>query len=218
MELKNKKINFLGDSITEGAGASEYKKSYTQIIAAKTGAICRNYGISGTRIARQTESWGSPDYDRDFCSRYDSMDPDADIIVIFGGTNDYGHGDAPLGSMSDRSDATFYGALHTLYRGVIEKYPEAKIIVLTPLHRFGDDMPSAEGAGTSVHLLKDYVHAIREVAEYYSLPVLDLFATVGIQPNVPIIMEKYTADGLHPNDRGHQIIADKIINFLEREF
>ena len=25
----------------------------------------------------------------------------------------------------------------------------------------------------------------------------------------------YTADGLHPNDRGHKVIAEKIIKFLE---
>ena len=63
----------------------------------------------------------------DYCRRYKTMDPDADIIVVFGGTNDFGHGDAPLGEMSDRTVDTFYGALHTLYTSLITRYPEAPI-------------------------------------------------------------------------------------------
>ena len=56
MELKGKKINFLGDSITEGVGASEEQFMYPNVIAAECGlAAARNYGISGTRIARQDD-------------------------------------------------------------------------------------------------------------------------------------------------------------------
>ena len=59
-----------------------------------------------------------------------------------------------------------------------------------------------------------YVAIIREVAEYYSIPVLDLFACSGLQPCVPIIQQKYLPDGLHPNDAGHEILAEKIAGFL----
>ena len=59
-----------------------------------------------------------------------------------------------------------------------------------------------------------YVDIIREVAEFYSLPVLDLFASSGLQPKVPVIQEKYVHDGLHPNDAGHKIIADRLTAFL----
>ena len=63
--------------------------------------------------------------------------------------------------------------------------------------------------------LIDYVKAIREVAEYYSIPVLDLYANSGIQPNVIKIRETYTIDGLHPNDTGHRYIAEKFLEFME---
>ena len=115
MELKNLKVNFIGDSITEGVGASSYETCYVSRFAAMTGAICRNYGISGTRIARRKVPYEIPEFDRDFNSRYHLMEEDADVIVVFGGTNDYGHGDAPIGEMSDRTVWTFYGALHCLY-------------------------------------------------------------------------------------------------------
>lgn len=53
MELKGKVINFLGDSITEGHGTSDKAYRFTSLIQNSTGAICNNYGISGTRIAKQ---------------------------------------------------------------------------------------------------------------------------------------------------------------------
>ena len=214
MELKGTKINFLGDSITEGAGTSSPDRMFTMLIEREYGAICQNYGIGGTRIARQKtpteEKW-----DRDFISRVPEMDNDADIVVVFGGTNDFGHGDAPIGTMSDRTPYTFYGALHCLYTALIEKYPGVPIVVLTPLHRITEDIPTGDNKPAPVGTLKEYVNIIREVAEYYSLPVLDLFKESGLQPKIPVIQQKYVPDGLHPNDAGNEILAHKIARFLE---
>lgn len=216
MDLKNLKINFLGDSITEGAGASSINKCYVNLIAENYGAICRNYGVGGTRIAIQKKSSECPQYDRNFVTRVDEMEQDADVVVIFGGTNDYGHGDAPLGDFSDTCNDTFYGALHNLYTSVINKYPDSLIIVLTPLHREGEQNPCGEGGRKPgpVAPLKVYCDIIRDVAQYYSLPVIDLYSTSGIQPNIPIIKQKYTVDGLHPNDVGHAKIAKIIAKFI----
>ena len=214
MELKGTKINFLGDSITEGAGTSSHDKMFTMLIEREYGAICQNYGIGGTRIARQktatVEKW-----DRDFISRVPEMDADADIVVVFGGTNDFGHGDAPLGTMSDRTPYTFYGALHCLYTALTEKYPDVPVVILTPLHRLNEDSPKGDNKPAPVGTLKEYVNIIREVAEYYSLPVLDLFKESGLQPKIPVIQQKYVPDGLHPNDDGNAILAHKIARFLE---
>lgn len=214
MELKGTKINFLGDSITEGAGTSSPDRMFTMLIEREYGAICQNYGIGGTRIARQKtpteEKW-----DRDFISRVPEMDNDADIVVVFGGTNDFGHGDAPLGTMSDRTPYTFYGALHCLYTALTEKYPDVPVVILTPLHRWNEDCPKGDNKPEPVGTLKEYVNIIREVAEYYSLPVLDLFKESGLQPKVPVIQQKYIPDGLHPNDDGNAILAHKIARFLE---
>ena len=214
MELKGTKINLLGDSITEGAGTSSHDKMFTMLIEREYGAICQNYGIGGTRIARQKtpteEKW-----DRDFISRVPEMDNDADIVVVFGGTNDFGHGDAPLGTMSDRTPYTFYGALHCLYTALTEKYPGVPVVILTPLHRWNEDSPKGDNKPAPVGTLKEYVNIIREVAEYYSLPVLDLFKESGLQPKIPVIQQKYVPDGLHPNDDGNAILAHKIARFLE---
>ncbi|MBQ3105434.1 MAG: SGNH/GDSL hydrolase family protein [Lachnospiraceae bacterium] len=216
MVLKGKTILFLGDSITEGMGASDVSKCYVSLIADEEGADCINYGISGTRIARQRKPSEDPKHDLDFLSRVPKMQEKADCIVVFGGTNDFGHGDAPLGTFEDRSPYTFYGALHLLYIALIEKYPDAHIVVITPLHRLmEEDACGSVQKETPTTDLKGYVEIIRQVAQYYSLPVLDLFATSGLQPSVPVIQEKFLPDGLHPSDEGYARLAHQIVRFLK---
>lgn len=211
MILQGLKINFLGDSITEGHGCSCDAAKFTSLIAAQYGAITRCYGIGGTRLARQSTPSENPRHDLDFPSRVAEMDSDADLIVVFGGTNDFGHGDAPFGTFDDRTADTFCGAIHELYVSLLEKYPAATIMVMTPLHRSTENIPNMHGK-----VLKEYVDMIRRGAEYYSFPVLDLYAVSGIQPAVPVMKETYMPDGLHPNDAGHIILANKIAKFIEK--
>lgn len=221
MELKGLKINFLGDSITRGVGASSEDKVYHAILKREAGLLeARNYGISGTRYALQkgTEKRPKDNYFdvNAFSERFDQMDDDADVVVVFGGTNDYGHGDAPFGEFSDRTPDTFYGALHFVYSGLIKKYLGKPIVIMTPLHRVGELGVCWEKPIDDKTPLKTYVDAIKEVARYYSLPVLDLFAESGMQPEIPEIKEMYMPDGLHPSDKGYEIIAHKLKGFLER--
>lgn len=220
MELKGLKINFLGDSITQGVGTGSDDAIYHAVIKRESGlAEARNYGISGTRFALQK---GTPNRPKDdyvdvnsFSERFDTMDDDADVVVVFGGTNDYGHGDAAIGEFSDRTPETFYGACHYLFSGLIRKYLGKTIVIMTPLHRTNElNIPECKYEGEGAPL-KVYVDIIREVAEYYSLPVCDLYTSSGIQPEITEILETYIPDGLHPNDEGHKVMAAKLTAFLK---
>ncbi len=215
MELQGKKINFLGDSITEGHGTSGPENIFWNVMARESGVISRGYGIGGTRIARQRHPSADAKWDLDFIARAEEMDLDADVVVVFVGTNDFGHGDAPLGRMSDRTEYTFYGALHALCTKLMERYPAARIVFMTPLHRLSEDVNINEIGLPLATDLAGYCDAIRKVTRYYSLPVLDLFAVSGIQPKVPVMQETYMPDGLHPNDAGHRRIADLLTAFLK---
>ena len=144
MELKGKKIYFLGDSITEGVGASDAEHCYVSVFGKLSGAIVKNYGISATRIACQTENLTTKEPDLSFVNRVDSMDSDADVVVVFGGTNDFGHGDAKLGTFESRDPYTFYGAMHVLCEKLINRFPNADILFMTPLHRCSEDEVSKE--------------------------------------------------------------------------
>lgn len=210
MELKGLKINFLGDSITEGAGASSPDATYLKLIErTEKAAVCRNYGVGGTRISRQTQPSETERWDHDFIDRAAAMDRDADVVVVFGGTNDFGHGDAKFGTMTDRSVYTFYGAMHMLIRQLLTDFPAATIVFMTPLHR------ADESAHDGKPELKAYVEAIREVCAYYAVPVLDLYSVSGMQPQFQLIRERYMPDGLHPNDEGQKLIARRLTAFLK---
>ena len=214
MELKNKTVLFLGDSITEGAGTSSPEYNYVSVFSRLSGAECVNYGIGGTRIARQTvktnERW-----DSDFVGRADKMQDKADVIVVFGGTNDFGHGDAKIGTFDSRDVYTFTGALHVLCEKLITRYPDAVIVFLTPLHRLSEDNMIKENGMPEEMNLAGYVDIIKEVAAYYGLPVLDLFRMSGLQPKIDIIREKFMPDGLHPNNAGAARLAERVYGFLK---
>lgn len=220
METNGFKINFLGDSITEGVGVSTKDKLYHALLKEEMGwSQARNYGISGTRFALQKGTPECPKNDyvdvNSFSERFADMDDDADMVVVFGGTNDYGHGDAPIGGFSDRTPDTFYGACHYLFSGLVKKYLGKPVVIMTPLHRSCEFSNVGSCKPDGVATLREYVNIIREVAEYYSLPVLDLYATSGIQPAIEEVKNAYMPDGLHPNDAGHRIIADKLKSFIK---
>jgi len=163
MNLEGLKINFLGDSITQGLRTKNKEAIYPAVLKREAKLKeARNYGISGTRYALQK---GTPERPKDdyedvnsFCERFDQMDDDADVVIVFGGTNDYGHGDARLGGFSDRTPDTFYGACHYLFRGLIKKYLGKTIVIMTPLHRLeetrNNGTQKTEGYGT----LREYEH------------------------------------------------------------
>ena len=214
METTNKKAVFLGDSITHGSGASDEAHRYTNVFAELAGCEIFVDGISGTRIAPQKGVSPNPEQDLDFIGRVDALPKEADFIVVFGGTNDFGHGDAPFGEMEDREATTFYGAMHVLCQKLIVKYPTATIVFMTPLHRLSENEVINE-RGLPCKPLIEYVKAIREVCEYYSLPVLDLYKYSGLQPAVKAIQETYMPDGLHPSDLGAKKIASMLKQFIQ---
>ena len=85
-------------------------------------------------------------------------------------------------------------------------------MVLTPLHRIGENEPKPGSRA----VLKDYVNIIGKTAAQYGLPVLDLFDTSAIRAHIPDIAETLTTDGLHPNDAGHELLAEEIAAFLKK--
>ncbi|MEN8075749.1 SGNH/GDSL hydrolase family protein [Clostridioides difficile] len=196
----NKIYNALGDSVTA-------QNNYQHIVGASLGVKKVNsYGVGGSEIA---EKWsGNPDA---FCNRYLTMG-EADVVTVFGGTNDYGH-NVPLGTLGSDDKSTFYGALKVLCEGLLTKYPSGRIVFITPLQR--DFQLEGEVSGIGVNkigiTLKQYVNAIKEVCEIYSIPVLDLYSMSGI---CVYNISNYTIDRLHPNELGMQLISHSITAFL----
>ena len=76
MDIRGFRVNFLGDSITEGVGVRDRANNrYDNRLAAMCGlAGVNNYGISGTRLAHQVHASEKPRYDLCFCGRAYDMD------------------------------------------------------------------------------------------------------------------------------------------------
>lgn len=219
------KINFLGDSITAGAGAERVENMFSTLLAGMLNAEEKNYGVCGTRIARQTLSSDDPAMDETFLDRERKMDRDADLVLVFGGTNDYGHGDALMGDMSSESEYTFYGAMKQLVEALIRDFGREKVIFILPLPRYDQDNVLGENEvkmGSvfplsrhdkdhpveALYPLSAYIQAEKDVLEHYQVRYLDLSGDF----HVPTTNagDELTMDGLHPNIAGHRYLADVI--------
>ena len=64
-------------------------------------------------------------------------------------------------------------------------------------------------------MVKDYADAIKETACYYSIPVLDLYSSSGMNPAIKEQEKLYFYDGLHPNDAGYEKLSYKVEAFLK---
>lgn len=206
----NLSISCLGDSTTWGDNGTEEGSqsiSWVAHIGALLGATdVRNYGVRGSRIAIK------PDRDNSFVERWESCDMDTDIILVFGGVNDFNRA-VPLGKMGDSDPHTFYGALDTLIAGIMNKYPESILIYCTPCKSTGrtdKNLPPYDVANPAGLYLWDYVAAIREVCDRYSVPVIDLYASSGISPVIPAHRKLYMPDGLHYSPAGYERLARRI--------
>lgn len=223
MNIKGFKVNFLGDSITEGAGITDHANCrYDNRLA----VLCQlkavnNYGIGGTRLAHQIHPSETPRYDLCFCGRAFNMDPDADMVIVFGGVNDYIHGDAPFGQIGDTTPATYCGSVYFLMNYLRETYGNKPIIFMTPARSFlrkevDDRIPSTHAKKLpGGKALIAYVDVILETAKQFDIPVLDLYRNLGLDPHDPACFDTYTMDGLHFNDAGHGVIAQVLKDFID---
>ena len=204
------KINFLGDSITEGHGASSPDKCFVTLVGKALNCEVRNYGIGGTRIAINSVPSAEPRWDLYFGDRVKDMDKDADYVFVFGGTNDYGHGSAEFGEFGDRDPHTFYGAIDYLINQLLQYYKKEQLIFILPLYRLHED--NLKGDGYKIcdfKTLQEHREAMIRVLIKYNIKILDIKDDIGKAEGNPLLL-----DGLHPNDAGYQKIAQLIVQYI----
>ena len=204
-------INFLGDSITEGALASCEENTYVRQVGKMLDAKVRNYGISATRFAKQIVPSSDPRADLYFASRVDDMENDADYMIVFGGTNDFGHGDAPIGEMEDNTPDTYLGSLNVLIDKLLKYYKKEQIKFILPFHRLDEDNPFGDGSKKKSSLVLDgYVFLLKALLKKRGVEYYDFREEMGPGKDNPLL-----GDGLHPNDDGHKKLAELICQKLK---
>lgn len=218
-----KKFTVLGDSISYGLipanspNAGTQTDSYAKITADRLGMVLDNKGIAGSvlgtiEIGSNTRS--------PFVYRYNQISDEQDLIVVMGGANDIRFINN-LGTFEDTDETSFYGALHVLCLGLLDKFrinqgdvegAKKHIVLCTPIRMLSRD-------------LTPYCEAIKEIGKYYSIPVWDAFNLSGITPHILRTIQgtesiytdmynPYITDGTHPTSEGHKIMANSFMGFL----
>lgn len=203
-----KKCLQLGDSITWYDGhtntISETVKGYAGYLR-DIGLTVDNKGVSGAGIAALSSHDDVSEIVDQITNFYRY-----DLITIAAGVNDYMFRNSPIGEFAtDNFDKTvFTQAYQYVIETILAANPTVQIVLFTPLKAYTKTDANTEGL-----YLKDYANRIKEIGEYYSIPVLDLYSISGFNS---FNIQNYTIDSLHPNNAGYKVICEnKLLPFIE---
>ena len=158
--LNEKTIVGLGDSLMYGMGLDR-DKPWIALLGKKYNMNYFNCGVNGKKIA------GSDGVANEFETLLttNKVPTNIDYIVIDGGANDNAQG-IQIGKNTDMTIDTFKGALNILIGKILNKYPTVKILFLTNYNRYPGDI--------------NFVNAMIEICELYSIPCFDNYRKSGI--------------------------------------
>ncbi|MDA4857554.1 GDSL-type esterase/lipase family protein [Acinetobacter baumannii] len=203
--LADKKWLAIGDSITYGLNNTD-NRSYADILATRYGAVLTKHAFSGAWISSGTGAVGPAPI---LSQSYTSLPNDAfDLITIAAGTNDRIDGvNGNLGTFADRTNETFYGALHVLIAGLKSKYPNARMLFISQIPRTGFRFTPTDATEGIDKKFK----AISEVCDYYGVPIWAGHKNFGFHPDDNATFRtKKMPDGLHPSDEGQIWYANRL--------
>ena len=217
-----KTINWIGDSIVDGADFDEQVCTALNLTKLTTDGV--DGGINGSTIALKADGTNSR---HALCLRYSDMPANADIIAVSCGTNDFEYAWCPIGDIDSTDNTTFYGALKTLCQGLVDMYPQKVIFFTTPIKRAqafesgnGGEY-TADGVMTTPFsknkygkTLMDYADIIKEVCGYYSIPVLDMYRESMLNPHLASQQDMFDSVYTHPNATGQKIMARRVAGWL----
>ena len=194
-------LSIIGDSITYGAMPDMSRGlAYPE----RLGNLCKavtvnNYGISGTTIAVNSSL--------SMVSRFQDIDKKSNLIIIAGGTNDFGM-NTPMGDVNSTDTSTFNGALNYMIINLKLMFPDKYIVIDTPITRADQYNRNEQGL-----LLEDYANAIKEAAKRHDIYLLDLNQDAKLF--FLSDLNQYMQDGLHPNADGHELMRSLILEKLD---
>jgi len=184
----------MGDSLTFGYGVAK-NQNWTKILEKKCCAEFVNKGINGQLTSDMTTR-----YNRDV------IQEEPDYVILMGGTNDFLH-DMPLNTVIDNISIMVNAAL------------DYRIIPMIGIQMLTDPIMAEKrwAENTDYTEVNNKISLYREWAYNYS------------KSNNIIIFDFYDAfnrylmnskrktlyiDGLHPTPKGHELMADVIMNEL----
>lgn len=227
--LYGKKWSVCGDSFTNGATDTlitegVYKGQhyvYPYLIGNRNNMLIEKFFAGGRTLAYPSDgTFDNSLTDPSMPFYYQNIPSDSDYITIYLGINDSHHKDGiegeaeiPLGTITDNTTATYYGAWNVVLSWLIENRPFAHIGIIV-----------SNACDTA-----DYRTAQLAIAEKYGIPYIDMngdsrtpVMVLSQNPSIAssvkdIVNEKQAVDfgtNNHPNDDTHLYESYFIENFL----
>lgn len=198
-----RKWSAIGDSLTEINSTATAK--YHDLISQKTGITVVNLGDGGTGYKATDGGAGDS-----FMDRVASVPLDSDVVTIFGSGNDLGSINE-IGTPTDSGTTTLCGCINTTIDNLFARMPLANLGIITPTP-WQQYNPANESNKMAL-----YSEAIVEICKNRGIPCLDLYHCSGLRPWESAFrsLAYSNADGVHPNNVGHALIAPRIESFLD---
>ena len=199
----------LGDSITAPTATSEgLTKNYLEYVSEEC-------DMSYINLAAGGQGYAYGDYD--IVSKLDKIPNDVELVTIYGSFND-SNNISNLGTASDvyveGGNNSVAAHINYTYDYIQTNCPNAKIVVILP-QPWASMNPEENSTGTRTS--KAYVKLLKEICDNKNITYLDLYTNSGMTPWVEEYRNTYyiNADGTHPNNEGHKILASKIVPFIK---
>ena len=193
---------FLGDSFTQGDGASTPANRWTAVLSEREGWREVNLGRGGTGYATRVDeadgggtTVAQESCERDVCLAYADMIEqvvalDPAVVVVSGGQGDWF-------AYDDNAEAT-QAEINDLYGQLQSRLPEAELVAVGPVLP-----PGAEHLRT-VGLIDAAVEAAAQASGIPYVPMLE--------PNVLDAAGSVDAAGFNASDAGHAAIAERVVS------
>lgn len=178
-------------------------------------ALAIGYKDFGVQKTIQVQDTGT-EYFKETLEELEKIDfSQVEILLIEHGVNDYNAG-IPIENKENSYDIYSYaGAVRTAVTTLQKQYPQLRIILVSPTYSWFLAMETTcEEQDFGQGYLKDYVEMQQAVASELGVEFIDNYHF--LYPH-----EKwedwqiYTIDGLHPNEDGRRLIAEKLAEYLE---
>jgi lysophospholipase L1-like esterase len=181
-------VAFIGDSYTGGSDmGGNGERNYTHIVAREMGWNVVNGAAGGSGYVKSGPN--ARPFEEQQLAGVVAAHPD--IVVVVGSRNDI-----------DEQPAAITAAAAHLYRSIHTQLPDAKLLVVGPI------WPGPAPKAMDVVRTAVLAGALQE-----GVPVVDPITDRWFDDDTPGLIG---SDGVHPDDAGHQYIAEHMIDVLRR--
>lgn len=98
-------------------------------------------------------------------------------------------------------------------------YPDTPILWITPCPTARNNYGGPNGHDVN-QPLSAYVHAIKDVCDYFEIPVCDMSNETSVPYYTPEDLKKYWrgGDGIHPNGKSSEVYSYKVEEYMKKAY